>query len=54
MSDTTELQVLENVPNDKVKKKVAQIIKNPRYIDHKVIPEPNNTSRIEVTLRKNS
>ena len=51
MADETEVQVLENVPNDKVPQKVAQMMRSAGYESLKVVPDSPTTSRIELTVR---
>jgi len=51
-TQATEVQILRNVPNDKVAEKVRQMQNNDRYVSHEVFPENGTTSRIEVTVKK--
>lgn len=52
-TQATEVQILGPVPNNEVAETVRIAKASARYISHKVIPENNTTSRIEVTVKKN-
>jgi hypothetical protein len=48
----TEIQVLSNVPNEKLAEKIAQLQASDRYVSHRVLSEGGATSRIEVTVKR--
>jgi hypothetical protein len=48
----TETQIMKDVPNSQVDKKVKLLKADPRYVSHQVIDQGNGMSTIEVVLWK--
>lgn len=47
-----ETKIMSNVPNAEVPGKVAEVMQDPKYVAHNILPEGASTSTIVVIYRK--